>query len=65
MGNRLTTISQKELTGYAKAMQAAGIMVWAVVVEKPDGTRIRIAAGAAPTQGRGAAIDKMLGITNG
>jgi hypothetical protein len=62
---RPTGITQKELTGYAKAMQAAGVPVWAVDVEKPDGTRIRIAAGTPQSPARGSNIDKMLGITNG
>lgn len=43
--NRRTALSQKELTGYAKAMQLAGITVWNVQVTKPDGTVIRLSAG--------------------
>lgn len=65
MGSRHATITQTELTGYAKAMQEAGIAVWSVHVEKPDGTRLRIAAGPAQPAARGSALDKKLGITNG
>jgi len=57
--------SQKELTAYAKAMQAAGIGAWTLEREEPDGTRIRLAVGVNPAQASRSNIDKMLGITNG
>lgn len=38
-------ITQKELTAYAKAMRAAGVPVWRVVIDKPDGTQVRLYAG--------------------
>ena len=63
MANRRASVSQKELTGYAKAMQAANVPVWTVEIDRPDGTRITLSAGAAPA--RGAGLDKRLGITNG
>jgi hypothetical protein len=65
MANRPTTMSQKELTGYAKAMQAAGVSAWTVDIKKPDGTRISLVVGDGANTARGADIDKMLGITNG
>ena len=65
MPPRPATLTQKELTGYAKAMQEAYVPVWAIEVDEPDGTRIRIMAGATQAQARGADINKILGITNG
>jgi len=65
MTARRTSISQKELTGYAKAMQAAGVPVWAVEVEMPDGTRIKITGGEVKATPRGPDISALLGIRNG
>jgi hypothetical protein len=65
MGTRPATITQKELTGYAKAMREAGVEAWAVDVEHADGTRVRITAGAPVTPPRGGSLDRKLGITNG
>lgn len=59
------TASQKELTAYAKAMQAAGIDAWTLEREEPDGTRTKLAVGVNSAQARISNIDKMLGITNG
>lgn len=61
MAPRPTAMTQKELTGVAKAMQEAGVPVWSVVVEKPDGTRVQICAGEIPKPAN--EIDNMLGIT--
>ena len=60
MAPRPVSMTQKELTGVAKAMQEAGVPKWSVEVVKPDGTRMRISAGedTAPANN----IDKMLGI---
>lgn len=65
MTRRTAALTQNELTGYAAAMQAAGVAVWAIDVEKPDGTRIRICAGNIQATAGQSFIDKRLGITNG
>lgn len=64
MSARQVTITQKELTGLAKAMQEAGVREWTADFEKPDGTRIRITAGQVATPELRPSIDKMLARAN-
>jgi hypothetical protein len=65
MANRTTAVSQKELQGYAKAMQAAGVEAWTIEISKTDGTQIKVSAGQPQAAYRGASLDRRLGITNG
>jgi hypothetical protein len=65
MANRPTAVSQKELEGYAKAMQAANVPVWTVEIVRPDGTRVTVSAGQPQAGYRGASLDRRLGINNG
>lgn len=60
MANRSVAITPTELTGYAKAMQEAGIVRWTVTAEKPDGTRLTITAGEQSTSRN--EVDRMLGL---
>ncbi|MBR9890793.1 hypothetical protein GYB14_03785 [bacterium] len=62
MANRPVTITQNELSGYAKAMQAAGIYTFSITAERPDGTRLTIKAGSKEVDEQSRNIDAMLGI---
>ena len=42
---RPSTVTQAELTRYAKALRAAGYDDWRIEVAKPDGTKVSICAG--------------------
>ncbi len=65
MARRPSPLTQKALTGYAKSMQAAGVAEWSIDVAAPDGTLIRITAGAPQGARVGSTIDKLLGIHDG
>ena len=41
------SLSQAELTRYAKAMRAAGYDDWRIEVARPDGCKVKIIAGKA------------------
>ena len=56
------TVTQSELTRYAKAMRAAGYDDWRLEVAKPDGTKVKIVAGkAGETAEDGDDFDAMIG----
>ena len=58
---RPSTVTQSELTRYAKAMRAAGFDGLRMVIEKPDGTKVSICAGqAAEAAEDGDEIDRMI-----
>lgn len=62
MANRPVFITQNELTGYAKAIMAAGVTTFSVTAERPDGTRLTIKAGERESGSPSSEIDAMLGI---
>ncbi len=47
---------------YAKAMLSAGVSVFSVTAERPDGTRLTIKAGEKEVRETSDGIDAMLGI---
>jgi hypothetical protein len=65
MANRPTAVSQKELQGYAKAMQAAGVEAWTIEINLTNGPQIKVSAGQPQAGYRGASLDRRLGINNG
>ena len=60
MANRKATVTQSELTRYAKALRAAGYDDWRIEVAKPDGTKVSICAGKASDADDGDDIDAMI-----
>lgn len=46
MAGKPRALTQAELKGYAKAFREAGIECFEVEIERPDGTRISLRAGA-------------------
>ena len=58
---RPSTVTQSELTRYAKAMRVAGYDDWRIEVAKPDGTKVSICTGKAGETGDdGDDIDAMI-----
>ena len=58
---RPSTVTQSELTRYAKAMRAAGYDDWRIEVAKPDGTKVLICTGKVGETGDdGDDIDAMI-----
>ena len=51
MTNRKASVTQAELTRCLKAIREAGYGEGRVVIEKPDGTKVSIVAGAASKAG--------------
>lgn len=54
MANSSAPLKQSELTRYAKAMQAAGVSVYRIEIEAPNGSRTSIVVGeqdASPATG--------------
>lgn len=61
MPNRRASLSQAELTRYAKAMRAAGYEDWRIEVANTDGTKVSIRPGkAGETADDGDDIDAMI-----
>ncbi|MDE0052514.1 MAG: hypothetical protein OXO52_22250 [Rhodospirillales bacterium] len=55
------TVTQSELTRYAKALRAAGYDDWRIEVAKPDGTKVSICAGkGGEAANHGDDIDRMI-----
>ena len=55
------TVTQSELTRYAKALRAAGYEDWRIEVAKPDGSMVKIIAGKpGETADNGDEIDRMI-----
>lgn len=46
MARKPSALTQAELKGFAKAFREAGIDCFEVEIERPDGTRISLRAGA-------------------
>ena len=55
------TVTQSELTRYAKALRAAGYEDWRIEVAKPDGSTVKIIAGKpGEIADNGDEIDRMI-----
>ena len=62
MTNRRASVTQAELTRCLKAIREAGYGEGRVVIEKPDGTKVSIVAGAASEAGDAADdFDELIG----